>query len=121
MKPFVSFPALLGLLGLLSALSISSPAIGQQDAQRSGDFAQGRNAERMRQPLQRRNEQKTSGGNSERQLPGDRSPDPQASTQKVYQGQGQGQGRERLSPEERRQLRRDINAAGRDIYRRSGP
>ena len=28
---------------------------------------------------------------------------------------------ERLSPEERVRLRRDINAAGRNIYRRSGP
>jgi len=28
---------------------------------------------------------------------------------------------ERMSPEERLKLRRDVNAAGRDIYRRPGP
>lgn len=109
------------LPGLLIALSLSSPVIAQQDHQRGTAFSQGRNTERMRQSLQRRNEQKTSDVNSERQLLGDETPDPQASAQKVYQGQGQGHGRERLSPEERRQLRRDINAAGRDIYRRPGP
>lgn len=118
MKLFASFFA---LLGLLTALSISLPASAQQDTQRGGSFAQGRNTERMHQSLQRRNEQKTSVGNGERQFPGDASPDSQASEPKANQGQGPGQGRGHLSPEERRQLRRDINAAGRDIYRRNGP
>lgn len=118
MKLLVSFPP---LLGLLTALSISLPAIAQQDTQRGGNFAQGRNTERMRQSVQRRNEQKASVGNGERQLPGDESPDSQPSEPKANQGQGPGQGRGHLSPEERRQLRRDINAAGRDIYRRNGP
>lgn len=111
---------LASLLGLLSVLGIASPAIGQQDAQRGGHLAQEGNPERVRQSMQQRNEQKTSGANSERQQRGDESADPQATAQKLYPGQGPGQRRERLSPEERRQLRRDINSAGRDIYRRSG-
>jgi len=93
-------PLVFTMLGVLSVLGISLPAVAQQDTQGGGNSVQGRNAEGMRQPLPRRDEQKSS--------------DPRTSTQKT-------QGHERLSSEERRQLRRDINAAGRDIYRRSGP
>lgn len=118
MKLFASLPA---LLGLLVASSLSSPALAQQDAKRSEPLAQGRNAEKMPQAAPRRDEQTASGGSSGRQMPGVESPDTPTSERKASPGKGPGQGRERLSPEERRQLRKDINAAGRDIYRRNGP
>lgn len=107
------------LLGLLTALSIALPAMAQQEGRRSGHFAQDRNAEGMRQSMQRRHEMKSQDGKSERHMGKDAPPERQAAEQKAHQGHEQG--RERLSPEERRQLRRDINAAGRDIYRRNGP
>jgi len=118
MKPLVAYPT---LIGLLTSLSISLPASAQQGVQRDAEFAQGgqgRNAERTLQLLQGRGGQKTTGGNSGRQSLGDGSQDAQTAAQNADQGPGQG--RERLSPEERRQLRLDINAAGRDIYRRNG-
>lgn len=104
------------LLGQLTALGIALPALAQQETQRSGNIAQEHPPERMRQYLQQRRVQPNSDGNRERQMTSNEPPDRQTSEQQTNPGQG----RERLSPEERRQLRRDINAAGRDIYRRTG-
>ncbi|MBI3525947.1 MAG: hypothetical protein HY066_15750 [Betaproteobacteria bacterium] len=98
------------LLGVLGAVGIALPARAQQDARRGAEFAQGGSMHAS----PGRGVQKTAGENSGRQLSGDGSSNPRASGQKANE-------HERLSPEERRQLRRDINAAGRDIYHRSGP
>jgi len=95
------------LLGLLIALSVSFPAFGQEGMQRGKDFAQGRRSGGMHQPM--RGQQSLIDA-----FPGQSTPEQGVAQQRVA-----GQGRERLSPEERQQLRRDINAAGRDIYRRT--
>ena len=118
MKLFSSLVAV-----LLAALSIPSPAVAQHEKLRGRDFVPGRSAAEMQRPLARRNEQKVNGVAGEQQFPREATPGQQAAEQRPIQDQGQspGQARERLSPEERRQLRRDINAAGRDIYRRNRP
>lgn len=93
------------LLALLMIPSASSPAIGQQEMRRGGTPLS----------LPGRNEQSAYG--SGRQSPGETSPVQMETGQQAIHQPVAGQGREHLSSEERRQLRRDINAAGRDIYR----
>lgn len=71
----------------------------------------------MHRALSGQNEQKLSTDGAEQHSPGEASAarpvvEPRTEPLPVP-------GRERLTPEERRQLRRDINAAGRDIYRRT--
>ncbi|MCX7175142.1 MAG: hypothetical protein NT159_14720 [Proteobacteria bacterium] len=108
---------------LLAALSISSPVAAQQEALRGRDFAKGQGSGEVPRSWLRRNEQKRSEGNTEQPVPRESSKTQQSEELKPTPTQEPvpGQLRERLSPEERRQLRRDINAAGRDIYRRNKP
>lgn len=107
----------------LTALSFSSPVAAQQDVSRGRDFAKGQSAGEMQRSWLHRHEQKRTDGNAELPQLRDASTIQQAEELKPVpvQGLAPGQVRERLSPEERRQLRRDINAAGRDIYRRNRP
>lgn len=108
---------------LLGALGVASPAIAQQEASRGRDFLKGQHPGETQRSFVHRNEQRKIDVNAEQAVPRDASTTPPAEELKPIPVQGQvpGQGRERLSPEERRQLRRDINAAGRDIYRRNRP
>lgn len=94
MKCFVSFSCLLGVLSALS-FTVTSSAVAQQFEPRGAERNEGA---KYNEQL-RRNEQTNIDGIDAQSAPGH-------------------QGRDRLSQEERRQLRRDINAAGRDIYRR---
>ena len=108
---------------LLGALSVSSPAVAQHEASRGRDFARGPGQGEMQRPFMRRNDQRRIDGDGEQPVLREASTIQPAEELKAIPMQGTvlGPGRERLSPEERRQLRRDINAAGRDIYRRNRP
>lgn len=108
---------------LLTALSVSSPVAAQHEASRGKDFARGQGSAEVQRSWMRRNEQKAIDGNTEQPLLREASTTQQTGELKPIPAQGlaPNQVRERLSPEERRQLRRDINAAGRDIYRRNKP
>jgi len=112
----------LATLSLIS-LSVAMPAMGQQEMQRGKDFAKGQSHGEMQRSFLRRSEQPRPDGKSEQSL--SREPATVAHPEELKPAPVQGfvpvQGRERLSPEERKQLRRDINAAGRDIYRRHRP
>lgn len=102
---------------LLTVLGASSVAIGQQEMQRDRDFAQGRGSRGGQHSLPGRSVQ-SRGGNVQQSL--GNAPSGQSETeQRAIHEHVQGKGNERLSPEERRQLRQDINAAGHDIYRRT--
>ncbi|MFA7282126.1 MAG: hypothetical protein WC100_18745 [Sterolibacterium sp.] len=106
---------------LLSVLGLApSPAAAEQEMPRGRDFRQGGRHGGMHQFAQGKNEQKDS---FEPRFAGDAAGTQPATGQRADPGQipGQTVGRERLTPEERRQLRRDINAAGRDIYRQTRP
>ena len=103
---------LLFVLGLAS-----SPAAAQQEMPRGRDSRQGGRHGGMHQFAPGQNEQKISQDSFEPRFAGAASGTQQATEQRAEQGQTPG--RERLTPEERRQLRRDINAAGRDIYRQT--
>lgn len=106
---------LLSAVLLLSMIDIACPAGAQQDMPRGRDFAQGRRHGGMHQLLSGQNEQKISREGAEQRSPGDAPAVQQVTEQRTEPGPAPM--RERLTPEERRQLRRDINAAGRDIYR----
>ncbi|MFA6442297.1 MAG: hypothetical protein WCV99_08180 [Sterolibacterium sp.] len=108
---------------LLTALSFSSPVAAQHEGSRGRDSARGQASGEMQRPWLRRNDQKNIDDNIEQPLLRGASTTQRAEELKPIPAQGMvpGQVRERLSPEERRQLRRDINAAGRDIYRRNKP
>lgn len=99
------------------------PAMGQQETQRGRDFSKGQSHAEMQRSFWRRGEQPRPDGKSEQSSSREPStvPNHEESKQVPVQGFAPVQGRERLSPEERKQLRRDINAAGRDIYRRHRP
>ncbi|TRZ64259.1 MAG: hypothetical protein D4S02_11100 [Rhodocyclaceae bacterium] len=116
-----SLPSLVTLS--LTLLSVSTPVIGQQEVQRGRDLAKGQSHGEMQRSFLRRNEPPRTEGKNEQSLPREPSPAQRPEELKPVPAQGlvPVQGRERLSPEERKQLRRDINAAGRDIYRRQRP
>jgi hypothetical protein len=102
---------------LLAIVGVASPAVAQQEMQRGRDSRQEGRHGRMQQFLPGQNEPKIS-----RDSMGQRSPSDAPMVQPVTEQRtepGQAPSRERLTPEERRQLRRDINAAGRDIYRQT--
>lgn len=107
----------------LTVLWASMPAMAQQDVQRDRDIADRQRAAGNRQSFLPNPEPKRAGAGSERTLLRDASAGQPSEEPRPIPVQGvvSTQSRERLSPEERRQLRRDINAAGRDIYRRSRP
>lgn len=107
----------------LTLLSVSTPAIGQQEVQRGREFAKGPSQGEMQRSFLRRNEPSRIEGKNEQSLPRESSTAQRPDDLKPVPGPGlvPVQGRERLSPEERKQLRRDIHAAGRDIYRRQRP
>jgi hypothetical protein len=105
----------------LTLLSVSMPVIGQQEAQRGRDFAKGQGQGEIQRSFLRRNEPPRADGKNEQSLPREPSTAQRPDELKPGPGLVPVQGRERLSPEERKQLRRDIHAAGRDIYRRQRP
>ena len=106
----------------LTLLSISMPAMAQHEMRRGGNTATGENPGDVQHPFLRRGEQRKENGNAEQAVLREAPAGQQAEELKPARTQGLvPPGRERLSPEERRQLRRDINAAGRDIYRRQRP
>ena len=116
--------SLLPLVALsLTLLSVSMPVVGQQEMQRGRDFSKGQSHAEMQRSFLRRGEQPRADGKSDQSV--SREPATLAHPEELKPAPVQGfvpvQGRERLSPEERKQLRRDINAAGRDIYRRHRP
>lgn len=104
----------------LSLLSVSMPAIAQHQTMRSRDLAKEPTIGELQRPFLRRNEPKGVDGTAERPALREASSMQPAEALKQISEQRllPRPGSERLSPEERRQLRRDINAAGRDIYRR---
>ena len=107
----------------LTLLSVSTPSNAQQEAQRGREVAKGQNSGEVQRSFLRRTERPRTERNAEtsplREAP---TIQPAEELRPVQEpGIAAVQGRERLSPEERRQLRRDINAAGRDIYRRHRP
>jgi len=109
---------------LLSVLGLASFSVAaQQELQRGRDSRHGNRRGGMHQFVPGPNEQKNSRDSFEPRFAGDTAGMQQAGEQRADPGQAPGQalGRERLTPEERRQLRRDINAAGRDIYRQTRP
>jgi hypothetical protein len=124
-NPAIAFPLkeqemkLLSAALLLTVVGLAAfPAAAQQEIPRGRDFRQGGRHGGMHQFAPGKNEQKDS---FDPRFAGDASGTQSANEQRADQGQSPGQtsGRERLTPEERRQLRRDINAAGRDIYRQT--
>ncbi|MCX7178750.1 MAG: hypothetical protein NTX56_08255 [Proteobacteria bacterium] len=107
-------------LGCLSVLP-AAPAMAQQEDARGGDFVQGRRHGRahggMHQLAPGQAEARISRSGPEARPAGESPLAQQLADPRSGAEPGQVLGRERLSPEERRQMRRDINAAGRDIYR----
>jgi len=103
----------------LTLLSVSTPVMGQQEAQRGRDFAKGQGQGEIQRSFLRRSEPE--GKKEQQSLPREPSTAQRPDDLKPVPGLVPVQGRERLSPEERKQLRRDIHAAGRDIYRRQRP
>jgi len=108
---------------LLTLISVSAPVNAQQEMLRERDMTKGQNAGELRRPFMRRHELKRVDRNAGQPNLREASAIRQADELKPVpdHGPGPGQGLERLSPEERQQIRRDINAAGRDIYRRYRP
>lgn len=114
---------------LLSMLSVSTPATAQHDGARGREFMRGAGAGELQRPFLRRQEPKRSDTAHEsivlRESGASASASPTSPAEELKPIHAPalvpGQTRERLSLEERRQLRRDINAAGRDIYRRNRP
>lgn len=102
---------------LLCLVGFAPLAVAEQETQRGRDFRQGGRHGGMHQFLPRQNEQKTARDSAEQRSPGAAPVAQQVTEQRTEPGPTPG--RERLTPEERRQLRRDINAAGRDIYRQT--
>lgn len=102
---------------LLCLVGVASLAVAEQETQRGRDFRQGGRHGGMHQFLPGQNEQKASRDSTEQRSPGTAPVAQQVTEQRTEPGPAPG--RERLTPEERRQLRRDINAAGRDIYRQT--
>jgi len=102
----------------LTLLSISPPVMAQQEPQRGRDFAKGQGQGEIQRSFLRRGEP---GGKNEQSPPREPANAQRPDELKPVPGAVPVQGRERLSPEERKQLRRDIHAAGRDIYRRQRP
>jgi hypothetical protein len=86
-------------------LPVSAHA-ADKERERRGRFAEKTEAPRALQPLQLLQAPAPAAVAEPRQLRRDARDDPRGG---------------RLSPEERRQLRRDINDAGRDLYRRQRP
>jgi hypothetical protein len=102
---------------LVSFVGAALPAIAQQEMQRGRNFHQGSGYGGMHQPSSGQNQQMIARDGAAQRPSGDAPQVPPAIEQRMEPGPAQG--RERLTAEERRQLRRDINAAGRDIYRRT--
>lgn len=106
MRSFVSIFCLLGLYSALGA-GFASSAVAQQSGYRGAN--QRLEVGAKHQAWLQRTEQKNIEGNDAQPASG---PD---------SGLKQASGRERLSLEERRKLRLDINNAGRDLYRQDSP
>jgi len=101
----------------LTLLSVSTPLFGQHEMQRGRDFAKGQGHADLQRSFLRRDEPAGTSGQAvpaAAQRPEELKPAP-------LPGVVSAPRLERMSPEERRQLRRDINAAGREIYRRPKP
>lgn len=107
----------------LTLLSVSTPVIGQQELQRGTDAGKVQSHGEIQRSFMRRSEPPRAEGKNEQSVPREPSTAQRPDELKAVPVPGlvPVQGRERLSPEERKQLRRDINAAGRDIYRRQRP
>ena len=102
---------------LLCLVGIAPLAVAEQETQRSRDSRQGGRHGGMHQFLPGQNQQKAARDSNEQRSPNAAPVVQQVTEQRAEPGQVPG--RERLTPEERRQLRHDINAAGRDIYRQT--
>lgn len=99
-KAMTKYPVLLALM-----LALAAPAV--QAMPGGGRFFQARDGHRPNGQQRDRPQQQP---NYQREEP--------QRFQRRDEGNAGEQQRQRLSPEERRQLRRDIHDAGRDIYRR---
>lgn len=100
-KPMTKRPALLALI-LLLATPLAQAVPG------GGRFLQVRDGFRQDAPQRER----------QQQAPDRQREQPQRFQRRDEGNAGEQERRQRFSPEERRQLRRDIHDAGRDIYRR---
>ena len=108
---------LLAAVLLIAVVGVAFPAVAEQEMQRGRDNAPGRMRGGMHQFMPVQNRPHISKDVAEQRPSSDAPLVQQGPEQRMEPGQTTG--RERLTPEERRQLRRDINAAGNNIYRHS--